>query len=243
MHTEIGYDQYLSFINCQIKPASIARRKRGKPVQFRVVTLSRESGSGAHTIAKKLAAGLQADNPADRRPWTVFDKDLVAKVLEDHHLPSRMAEFIPEDRMTELQDAVQELFGLRPPSWTLIQHTSETMLRLVELGNVILIGRGSNIVTRSQSGVLHVRLVGSEPIRALRIADARKMTRKAALETLRKEDRGRARYMKKYFKADIEDPRLYHLTLNTDLVSQLHVVDILTGIMQGGLGAAPVNYG
>jgi cytidylate kinase len=239
MYTGIGYDKCLSFINCQIKPGKPAKGRREPPTRFKAVTLSRESGSGAHEIAEQLAARLQSAEPAGRRPWTVFDKELVTKVLEDHHFPARMSECIPEDRRTELQDAVEEFFGLRPPSWTLIQYTSETILRLVELGNVILIGRGANVVTRAHPEVLHIRLAGSEDKRAARIAAARKISRKAALEALRAEDRGRARYLKKYFNAAIDDPLLYHTTLNTDLITEERVVDLLFAIVTGGLGEPP----
>lgn len=227
-----AYDRCLSFISCQITPAKTGEGKHGVP--FRAVTLSRESGSGAHAIGEQLAARLQSRTQPGQRPWTVFDKELVQQVLKDHDLPARMAEFIPEDRRTELQDAVEELFGLRPPSWTLIQHTTETVLRLVELGNVILIGRGANVVTRGQPQVLHVRLVGSEERRAARLSEFRKISRKDALETLRKEDRGRERYLKKYFGADIDNPLLYHVAFNTDLVALERVVDVLTDITLGG---------
>jgi len=237
MHTEVGYDQYLSFINCQIAPGKAARKKRSEAAPFRAITLSRDSGSGAHTVAKRLAARLQSHEPSGTRPWTVFDKELVTQVLEDHHLPARMAECIPEDRRTELQDAVEELFELRPPSWTLIQHTSETILRLVELGNVILIGRGGNMVTRERPDVLHIRLTGSENTRAGRIAEARGLTRKTALTELRKEDRGRQRYLKKYFKARIDDPLLYHATFNTDWMPLERVVELLDGMVTAGPGA------
>jgi len=233
MQTGIGYDQCLSFINCHIKPATTSKGRKGRLTWFRAVTISRQSGSGAHAIAEQLAARLQAQTPRGQRPWTVFDKELVSKVLEDHHLPARMAEFIPEDRKTELQDAVEELFGLRPPSWTLIQHMSETMLRLVELGNVILIGRAANIVAADRPEVLHVRLVGSEETRAERIAESRHISLKSALEALRKEDRGRGRYVKKYFHRDIEDSLQYHATFNTDLFSEEYLVDILSELTLG----------
>jgi cytidylate kinase len=233
MEAGIGYDKCLSFINCQIKPV---KPGKGKRTQVRAVTISRDAGSGAHAIAEQLATELQSKSKPGTRPWTVFDKDLVTKVLEDHNLPARMAEFIPEDRMTELQDAVQELFGLRPPSWTMIQHISETILRLIELGNVILIGRGANLVSRGNPEVLHVRLVGSETVRAARLAKARKITQKAALSALRKEDLGRARYVRKYFETDFEDSRLYHITFNTDLVSEAHVVTILSQVVLEGIG-------
>ena len=45
------------------------------------------------------------------------------------------------------------------------------------------------------------------------------MTKKAAREFCLREDRGRRRYLKKYFNADTDDPLLQHLTINTGLVS------------------------
>ena len=44
------------------------------------------------------------------------------------------------------------------------------------------------------------------------------LSQKAALEFIRQEDRGRRRYLKTYFNKDIDDPLLYHLIVNTDLV-------------------------
>jgi DNA polymerase-1 len=40
-----------------------------------------------------------------------------------------------------------------------------------------------------------------------------------AQEFIDREDQGRRRYLKKYFAADVEDPLLYHLVVNTSLVS------------------------
>lgn len=233
MPTGIGYDKCLSFINCQIAPGKTLQSSRNGVTRYRAVTVSRQTGSGSHAIAEHLAARLQTDTPRTARPWTVFDKDLVNQVLKDHDLPERMADCIPEDRRTELQDAVEELFGLRPPSWTLIQHTTETILKLVELGNVILIGRGATVVTESHPEVLRVRFVASEPSRAARIAETQKLSRNAALELIRKEDRARVRYVKKYFDADTDDAELYHLTLNTDLIPQDQIVGILKDLIRG----------
>ena len=80
-------------------------------------------------------------------PWTLFDRDLVQKVLEDHRLPSRLARFMPEDRISGLQDIMDELFGLHPPFLSLVHRTTETILRLADQGNVILIGRAGNVIT------------------------------------------------------------------------------------------------
>jgi cytidylate kinase len=47
------------------------------------------------------------------------------------------------------------------------------------------------------------------------------------LARVRKEDRDRARYLKKYFDAQIDDPLLYHLVVNTDWLSTDEVVRLV----------------
>jgi cytidylate kinase len=185
----------------------------------RAVTISRQAGSGAHAVADKLATLLQAQTPKDACPWTIFDRNLVSKVLQEHHLPDRVARFMPEDRTSEIAGTMEELFGLHPPSWLLVRKVTETILHLAELGNVILIGRGAAVVTAGLSHVFHVRLVSTLEKRVQRIRDLENLTKKAALQFIEREDRGRQRYLKKYFKADVDEPLLYDLTINTDRIS------------------------
>ena len=154
-------EQCRTFLNAQWQSAGKAAAAAKAGVPRRAVTISRQTGSGAHSVAEKLATFLQARSPKDACPWTVFDRNLVEQVLEDHNLPQRLAQFMPEDRVSEIADTMDELFGLHPPSWTLVHQTSDTILRLAELGNVILIGRGATIITSKLDYVFHVRLVGS----------------------------------------------------------------------------------
>jgi cytidylate kinase len=53
------------------------------------------------------------------------------------------------------------------------------------------------------------------------------MSRKTARQFCLREDLGRKRYLKKYFNADVEDPLLYHLTINTGLVSYEHAARMI----------------
>lgn len=218
MNNPIAMDRCLTFINCQLKPGGVVAPGE-MPAARRAVTLSRQAGCGALVVADKLAARLQVDNPPESPPWTVFDRNLMEKVLEDHQLPARLAQFLPEDRMTELQDIADELFGLRPASWTVIEQTADTILKLAELGHVILIGRGAHIITARLPHVLHVRLVA--PLEQ-RLEHCRKfygMNEREARTFCVQEDAGRERYLKKYYKAEVNDPLRYHLTINTGLVS------------------------
>jgi cytidylate kinase len=219
MSVHPGLDRALTFISCQLQPGDKGGLSAKDGERPRAVTISRQTGSGAHTIAEKLAVLLQAHTPKDACPWTVFDRNLVAKVLQDHNLPERVAKFMPEDQTSEIADAMEELFGLHPPSWLLVRKVTETILHLVELGNVILIGRGAAVITASFHHVFHVRLVSSLERRVQRIQEVNQLSEKAARQLIEKEDRGRERYLKKYFKTDVDDPLLYDLMINTDRIS------------------------
>ena len=218
MNAGHGLERCLAFINCQLTPGAAARLSSRNGMAMRAVTISRQSGAGGHVMAERLAEYLQAHSPKNSCSWTLFDRNLVQKVLEDHHLPARLAEFMREDRISEITDTMDELFGLHPPSRTLVRKTADTILHLAELGHVILIGRGANIITNKLDYVFHVRLVGSLDKRAKYIQELNHLNSKAALEFVHSEDRGRRRYVKKYFGADIENPLLYHLVINTDWV-------------------------
>ncbi len=226
------YDQCLAFLNTEISPRTRAAEKAD--THFRSVTLSREAGSGGNSVAENLVKNLQRTNRKGARPWTMFDRNLVDKVLEDHQLPTRLAKFFPEDRLTELQDIMDEVFGLRPGSWKLVQQTSETILHIAALGGAVIVGRAGNIVTRRLPDVLHVRLVGSLEVRVRRLSENRGMTRKSALDFIHREDVGRRRYVKKYFGEDVDNPLLYHLTLNTDLITIEEATDTITRVVQSG---------
>jgi hypothetical protein len=241
MGTEIRLEKCLPFISAQLQSPEPPPGVRVNGAVRLAVTISRQSGSGAHVVAEQLAHYLQDRTPDHALPWMVFDRNLVEQVLDDHHLPQRLARFMPEDRTSEVADILDELLGLHPPSWTLVRQTAETILRLAEQGNVILIGRGANLITGGLKHVLHVRLVGSLEKRVEHMRQTRFLMNRAALKSVLSEDRGRRRYLKKYFGQDPDDPLLYHLVLNTDIVSYDEAARMigdaaLTGMHLGGLG-------
>jgi cytidylate kinase len=166
-----------------------------------------------------LADLLQASLPQGARPWTVFDRSLVEAVLHDHNLPARLASFMPEDKVGQLNDIIEDLFSIHPPTETLVRQTAETILRLAQLGNVIIVGRGGNVITARLPGVLHIRLVGSVESRAALLQNYDHIDKKTALERIAREDGGRRRYFKEYFGRDIDDPLLYHFIINTGWVA------------------------
>ena len=217
-----------AFVRYQLKPAEGAATHSQTKL---AVTISRLAGSGAWMVSEKLADYLQRHAPAENVRWTVFDKELVDRILQDHNLPRTLAQFMPEDRVSAIGDAVEELLGLHPPSSSLVHQMTETILQLAELGNVILVGRGANVITASLPHVFHVRLIGSLERRIERVQARHRISREAARKFIRKEDAGRRRYLLRYLGKAIDDPLLYHLIINTDWVPVDRAAELIAQAM------------
>lgn len=195
------------------------------------VTISRQAGAGAETVAHLLADKLGIAAPKNAEPWTVFDKNLIAKVLEDQDLPQAIASHVTEDKDTTVQALVGELLGLHPSMWTIFHHTSDTVLKLARIGRCIIVGRGGNIITAKLKGGIHIRLVAPESVRLAHIKEYFGLDDKAAAKYMHEHDEGRRRYVKSNFDRDNTDPLLYHAVLNTGLLGFEQTADIIAAML------------
>lgn len=213
-----GTDIFESYVACQIKILEDSSKKKTQ-VTNPFVTISRQAGAGGITIGEKLVAYLWENDKATKCPWAIFDKTLVSRVLEEHKFPGVFSEYMPESKVSQVDDIMEELFGLHPSEWTLVQKTSETILNLAQMGNVILVGRGSNIITRKLDHGFHIRLIASPEKRVEHLQEYYKLDKKKAVKFMEKEDKGRRDYAKEHFDKNIDDPLQYDLIINTDQIS------------------------
>jgi cytidylate kinase len=180
------------------------------------ITVSTQMGAGANEMAKRLAALLQKWEPGGNAPWTVFNRQLLEQVLEEHHLPKRLSQLMTEDRRSYFDDVADEFMGLRPPSWDMIPKIIQSVRHLVDMGHVILVGRGASSITSGMINVFHVRLIGSMERRIERVQKRESLSASEAARLITKTDRGLARYLKAHFHTNIDDNLQYDLVINTD---------------------------
>lgn len=210
-------EKTLAFVAAQLG-ASPKGPPRSREKKRPVVTVSRETGAGGNTFGEALCGWLEENQPKGRGPWVLVDRELVDKILEDDALPDRLASWSPEDHLAGVSFVIEELLGLHRATWKPMQETTETILRLGEMGNVVLVGRGANVILGHLPQAFHVRLVASLESRVENVAAARELSKKAARAWVEAEDKVRRRFIRRYFQVDVADPLLYNLVVNVDRV-------------------------
>ena len=207
------------------------RQERGIPVRSRAtkpaVAISREIGTGAQEIADGLAKLLQGTEDWGGETWEVFDQQLIERALYEQRWPKKLAESITEEKRFFIDEVMDDLFSLRPPSWVLMPQVIETTMNLAASGHVILVGHGATIVTAEFPNVFHIRLTGSLRTRVERVQRDRNLTHEDAARLVKKEDRKRERFLKAHFHTRPDDELRYDVGVNTDRVSIADAVNLL----------------
>lgn len=207
-----------------------AERRQGEPF----VTISRQTGACGLTIAEALAQYLQKHERRKNCVWTALDKNLIQKVIEEHGFPESYDSYFGESRFSEIQDSIEEIFGLHPSRWTLVHRMGATIFRLAQRGYVILVGRGGNFITRGLPKGVHIRLIGSAEKRLRNIEEFHGLSKKQARRFMEKEEKERAAYVRKYFNCDVNDPAFYDMVINMDALSVDKVVMVIADLVLGG---------
>ena len=193
------------------------------------ITISRETGAGAQLVCKELIKILESISESDEVNWTYFDRELIEKVLDDHNLPKQINKYMKEDKYRYLSEDVNVLLGLHPSQRTLLQKISESILQLARMGKVIIVGRGANIITAKLKNSFHVRLVAPLPNRVRHIMKIENLNKKDAEAFVKHKDKARREYIKSSFSKNVEDIEMYHIVVNTGLMSYKESAEIIAG--------------
>ena len=213
-----AYEKCRRYIECHSLHTDEFNKHIEKKGYFPTVTISRQTGTGAPVIGEKFIEIINNQHTECKCEWTYFDKNLIEKVLSDYNLPVMFAKLNVEDKYSDVETVIKDLFWFKESQWTLVQKTSKTILKLAETGNVVIVGRGANVITSKLKNVLHVRLVAPLETRIKYIQETLGLSFKDADEFIKKEEQARRNYVKSYFFKDVENPLHYHMTLNTHLL-------------------------
>ena len=195
------------------------------------ITLSREAGAGAEVVGQHIIDTFSRINENNEHPWTMFDQNLIEKVLQDHNLPLRLGTVMAERKYSEVSSIMNEILGGQPGTWNLFHKTTETILQLAHMGFCIIVERGGNIITTKMENSFHVRLIASEENKISHVMRIFNFNRKEAIEYMNKEDENRREYIQAYFHKNIDDPELYHLVINTSELTYEQAADLICNVV------------
>ena len=86
---------------------------------------------------------------------------------------------------------------------------------LGDRGEIVVLGRGSQMILRDLPGALHVLTLAPQELRIERLATREGISIEEATSRVHEGDRARAAFHRKFWKVDANDPSLFDLTLET----------------------------
>ena len=183
-----------------------------------VITISRQMGAEGEAIAYRTGEIL-TEMSQGSQPWVVVDKDLGARVIEDHHLPKQISRFFTDEQTLSIEEHIEGILGISVPGAKMIENMVRTVVQLARIGQVILVGRAAHLITAKFPRAVHVRIIGSFERRVERIAERQQCSWNEAASEVRTVDNQRRHFVSTYFHADSADTQHFDMIFNTDRIS------------------------
>ncbi len=196
-------------------------------IRYPFVTISRQAGAGAHTLASELTRQMNQRQSAEIfAGWNLFDVASYQGFADDPELQATLDAVAKEEYHSEVTDLFFEIISKLPQQYVVYKKLFTIMRKLAGMGKVILIGRAASCVTHGIPGGIHLRLVAPEAVRVERVMKQQHIDKNAATDWIHQHDRERAHLVRDFFSRDIEDPLLYDVVWNTDTTSVGEIADI-----------------
>lgn len=111
-----------------------------------------------------------------------------------------------------------------------IKVMQEVIKNIAKQDNIIIVGRGSQIVLKDMPNVIHLRMDGSFKSRSERVSRRENISLKDAEKRIRTIDKNRRKYISYFYDMEWDDITLYHYFINTDKVDPNNFISFLEGI-------------
>ena len=200
------------------------------------ITISREYGCAGFSLGELLANELNKPG-SEPVPWAVYDRLLLEKIHADHGIQKVLLESLTENTKNEITDFFSSFISMRPSQSSLYRKFFAAQRALAHRGYVVLIGRGAVAATRGLEGGFHLRIYASEDWKVKQVMEMQKLeSEKEARKMLQKVSRERESFVRKYLRADLNNPSLYDIMINNARYSREDMLEIvLTALSKKGL--------
>lgn len=207
-----------------------------------VVTINRELGSGGRTVGRMLAEKLGVE---------FYDKALIEALQKKYNLNIEQIEKLKGQNHAWWAEFARSMFGVdlgvpnygkmnamyylavmdftdvKPTSKEVFESETEILKGIAEAESCVVAGRSGFYVFRDHPNHLNVFIQASMPYRVERVMRKQQITEEEAVKTIKKVDKMRENYVKKYTGLSRYDTRNYDLVISADGKSEEQIVDII----------------
>ena len=187
-----------------------------------IITISQEMGSGGAEIGMTVASRLgytyvDQEELLGRAKRYGLAEDRLARLAEDR--PSWVERFDAETRRA-------------------IMALQAVLYEFAQEDNVVLMGCGGQWLLRGVPHVLRTRIVAPFPVRVTRLTATlsaqgkERVTPKTVAQFIRRDDIQKSARMRYLFDAEVKDPALYDVLVNTAVLSREATVALLAEMAQ-----------
>ncbi len=198
----------------------------------KIITISRECGSGGRAIGRKLAEKLG---------YAFYDKELIDRVAKESGLAK---EFIEEQgehitgsllfNIASNMTYAGQVFGghMLPLQDQLFMVQSDIIKDIAAKENCVIVGRCADYVLKDYEDSLHVFVCGDVEHKAERAVKEYQFDPADVEKALRKRDKARANHYKYYTDSEWGKTQNYDITLNSSTFGIDECVEILYTLAQ-----------
>lgn len=187
-------------------------------MEFRLLTVNREFGSGGGRIAQTIAQWLG---------WKLLDRDIIDAIAYEAHVDKKVVRHYDEHVDSWLRRVNQQAMrsaalaaGLQLgenavfDADEMVKITEKIVLEAYSSGNCVIVGRGAQCILQHKPDVFHAFVYAPYRERILRLR--KRLEEGAQVEQrIRTVDEERAKYLQQYFGKCWNNPHLYDLMVSS----------------------------
>jgi cytidylate kinase len=176
-----------------------------------VITLSREMGSRGDDIARAVA---------ERLGLRLIGRELINRAAKEAGAP--------EVALAEIDEL--GLLGVKPSAAALRlyrEKVAEVIHELAADGDMLLVGRGGQVILADRPDVCHVRIMAPRALRLAQVQASCRVPAEAAAARIDASDDAHSAFLKHHFGVRGDEPHLYDLVINMAHLDVPAAVDLI----------------
>ena len=196
-----------------------------------VVTISREKGCPANSIAEKLAEKLSHKHKTEK--WNWVNKDILERSAQELHMnKSRINHILHSEDKGFFRDLVLSFGEHYYESDVKVKKTiAELITEFSQKGNVIVVGLGGVAINKNVNKSLHIKLYAPYKYRLKLVEKKEGMSSEKARAYMDETDVNR-KMLIDYFNGIKVGSEIYHAQFNCALLSEEEIVKSIIDLMK-----------